>query len=116
MFISCSKLVNAPKILPATTLADSCCYYMFTGCSSLVSAPELPATTLTNNCYNGMFQGCSKLQNITCLATNISAPGCTSSWIGGVAPTGTFIKASGFDGWSTTGYNGIPSGWTVNEK
>ena len=115
MFISCSKLVNAPKILHATTLADSCCYYMFTGCSSLVSAPKLPATTLTNNCYNGMFQGCSKLQNITCLATNISASGCTSMWLAGVASTGTFIKASGFDGWST-GVNGIPSGWTVNEK
>ena len=62
-----------------------------------------------------MFQGCSKLQNITCLATNISASGCTSMWLAGVASTGTFIKASGFDGWST-GTSGIPSGWTVNEK
>ena len=114
MFISCSKLVNAPKILPATTLADSCCYYMFTGCSSLVTAPELPATTLTNNCYNGMFQGCRNLQNITCLATNLSGVNCTNNWLSGVASKGTFVKAAGFNGWST-GTSGIPTGWTVKE-
>ena len=99
--------------LPATTLAESCYYQMFNGCTKLVNAPELPATTLANSCYNCMFQGCRNLQNVTCLATDISATDCTSSWLAGVASTGTFNKAAGVT-WSK-GVNGIPSGWTVNE-
>ena len=114
MFFGCSSLVSAPA-LPATTLADSCYYYMFQTCSSLVTAPELPATTLANSCYNCMFQGCRNLQNVTCLATDISAPGCISGWLTGVASTGTFNKAAGVN-WPIGGYDGIPSGWTVNEK
>ena len=51
-----SKVVDASNlILPATTLADYCYGYMFEGCSSLITAPELPATTLANGCYMSMF-------------------------------------------------------------
>ena len=109
-----SSLETAPA-LTATTLADNCYERMFSGCSSLETAPALTATTLVNGCYSGMFAGCSKLQNVTCLATDISAENCTSTWLGGVASTGTFVKASGFNGW-TTGVNGIPEGWTEVEK
>ena len=62
MFSGCSSLVNAPE-LPATTLADYCYEYMFSRCSSLVNAPELPATTLADYCYADMFYGCSSLVN-----------------------------------------------------
>ena len=41
--------------LPATTLADSCYYEMFYGCTSLTTAPALPATTLADYCYNYMY-------------------------------------------------------------
>ena len=60
MFYGCTSLVTAPE-LPATTLANYCYYYMFNSCRSLVTAPELPATTLKDYCYYYMFYGCTSL-------------------------------------------------------
>ena len=60
MFSGCSSLIQAPE-LPATTLAANCYEHMFSGCSSLIQAPELPATTLADNCYEYMFYKCSSL-------------------------------------------------------
>ena len=61
-------------ILPATTLADYCYYYMFKGCTNLVSAPELPATTLAEWCYECMFQGCTSLTSAPeLLATTLAS-------------------------------------------
>ena len=113
MFNGCSSLTAAPE-LPATTLAELCCWYMFYNCKSLTTAPELPATTLNSSCYREMFYGCSKLNHIKCMATNISASNCTSDWVNGVSSTGTFIKHPDMNNW-TTGVNGIPSGWTVED-
>lgn len=45
----------APNFLPATTLSDYCYEYMFGGCTSLVTAPDLPATKLATDCYMEMF-------------------------------------------------------------
>ena len=113
-YLNNTGLTDASKlVLPATTLALSCYASMFAYCTSLTTAPELPATTLAKRCYNGMFQGCSSLNYIKCLATDISASNCTGNWVSGVASTGTFVKASGTS-W-TTGVNGIPTGWTVEE-
>ena len=62
LFIDCTGLTDASKlVLPATTLTDSCYYGMFSGCTSLTKAPELPATTLTNACYFNMFNGCTSI-------------------------------------------------------
>lgn len=60
MFTGCTSLTSAPK-LPATTLAQSCYEIMFSGCTSLTQAPELPATVLVAICYNAMFRGCTSL-------------------------------------------------------
>lgn len=114
MFYGCSSLTTAPE-LPATDLAEYCYGGMFGYCTSLTTAPELPATTLVNNCYNGMFQGCRSLNYIKCLATDISATDCTKYWLDIVAATGTFVKAASMNDW-TTGYHGIPSGWTVQNN
>ena len=113
LFSGNTHLINAKDlVLPATTAASTCYYYMFNGCTSLTTAPALPATTLTYSCYSDMFYGCSSLNNITMLATDISASGCLLTWVYGVAPTGTFTKAAEM----TTlpaGQSGIPEGWTV---
>ena len=61
MFSGCTSLTSAPSVLPATTLADNCYNSMFSGCTSLTTAPELPATTLAIGCYQSMFQGCTGL-------------------------------------------------------
>ena len=60
LFSGCSSLTTAPE-LPATTLADRCYYFMFANCTSLTTAPELPATTLSERCYAQMFNSCTSL-------------------------------------------------------
>ena len=62
MFYDCKSLITAPA-LPATTLANNCYYNMFAGCTSLTTAPALPATELAEKCYWGMFQSCTSLVN-----------------------------------------------------
>ena len=111
MFQNCTSLTTAPA-LPATTLADSCYRYMFSGCTRLTTAPELLATKLYDSCYEHMFYDCTKLNYIKCLAIDISATDCTYYWVDGVASRGTFVKAAGMNRW-TTGVNGIPTGWRV---
>ena len=62
LFKGCSNLQSAENIiLPATTLSINCYKHMFSGCTSLTTAPELPATTLANYCYEGMLQRCTSL-------------------------------------------------------
>ena len=111
MFSGCTGLTSAP-VLPATTLESNCYSKMFYNCKSLTTAPELPATTLTAACYYDMFYGCNSLNYVKCLATDTSANNCISEWLRNVASTGTFVKNPDMNNWST-GYNGIPSGWTV---
>lgn len=101
-------------ILPATTLVEGCYYMMFLDCRSLTTAPVLPATTLTNLCYGRMFRGTS-VNYIKCLATDISASNCTEKWVSGVAASGTFVKAASMNDW-TSGINGIPNNWTIENE
>ena len=54
-FFKDSKIVNAKNIILGRKLNYNS---MFSGCTSLVNAPELPATTLSESCYNSMFYGC----------------------------------------------------------
>ncbi len=111
MFRGCTSLTSAPTILPATNLTTYCYNQMFMQ-TAITSAPELPAKTLGDYSYNQMFYQCSLLNYIKCLATNISATGCTQGWVNGVASSGTFVKNSKMTSW-TNGNNGIPTGWTI---
>ena len=111
MFSGCTSLTTAPE-LPATTLAHRCYNSMFYGCTSLTTAPELPATTLANYCYIYMFHRCTKLNYIKMLATDISATSCLANWVYIVASSGTFVKNPEAT-WDVVGVNGVPEGWTV---
>ena len=111
MFDGCTSLKTAPQ-LPAMTLAESCYMYMFTNCTSLTTAPVLPAKKLEQYCYNTMFTGCTSLNTVTCLATSIGYNS-TQYWLYHTAANGTFTKACNMNSW-TSGIDGIPSGWTVN--
>jgi hypothetical protein len=111
MFSSCTGLTTAPQ-LPATTLAENCYGSMFSGCTSLTTAPELPATTLVKGCYQSMFGSCTSLNYIKAMFTTTPSNTYTYSWVNSVAASGTFVKNSAAT-WTTTGNNGIPSGWTV---
>jgi len=78
----------------------------------LTKAPTLPATTLPSYCYADMFKGCTRLNEITCLATDISATWCTHDWTNNVSVGGIFKKNPNMSSW-TTGTNGIPQYWDV---
>ena len=110
MFSKCSTLTVAPE-LPATTLAEYCYWYMFEECA-ITKAPFLPATTVPAYGYGFMFTGCSNLNEITCLATDISATDCTNGWVTSVASSGTFYKDENMEDW-TIGINGIPTNWVT---
>ena len=60
MFSGCTSLTTAPK-LSAEQLAEYCYAYMFSGCTSLTTAPELPTEQLAEYCYKSMFSGCTSL-------------------------------------------------------
>ena len=111
MFGGCTSLTTAPE-LPATTLANNCYGSMFSNCASLTTAPELPATTLVYGCYNGMFKNCASLNYIKAMFTTAPGGSYTYAWVTGVASTGTFVKNASAT-WTTTGSNGVPAGWTV---
>ena len=77
LFYNCDTIINVSSdFLPATTLAYSCYYNMFSGCTSLATAPELPATTLAESCYNSMFEGCTSLQTAPELPATTLASSC----------------------------------------
>ena len=82
MFSGCSSLTTAPA-LPATTLDSSCYSDMFSGCSKLTTAPELPATTLADYCYSKMFGGCSKLTTAPALPATTLAASCYNQMFSG---------------------------------
>lgn len=111
MFYNCERLITPPE-LPVTTLANNCYAYMFSDCTSLTTAPELPATTLVYRCYAYMFNHCTNLNYIKAMFTTTPDSSYTSSWVNGVASSGTFVKNSAAT-WNVTGTNGIPTGWTV---
>lgn len=114
MFKGCTSLIKAPEI-QATHHDASGNYHMgqmFSGCTSLTSSPSLKIQTLGKQGYYQLFYGCKNLNKIEMLATDVSATGCLSSWVNGVASAGTFIKSSTAT-WNITGVDGIPSGWTV---
>ena len=93
---------------------DYAFYNLFYQNTNIKSAKNLilPATTLASGCYQYMFYGCSSLNYIKAMFTTTPSTTYTSSWVSGVASTGTFVKNVAAT-WNVTGVNGIPSGWTV---
>lgn len=79
MFNGCSALVSAPEI-EATSVANYCCYYMFYNCSALKNGPSvLPAVTAKTRCYSCMFRGCKALEKAPKILLEILADNCCAS-------------------------------------
>ena len=117
MFKGCTSLIEAPEI-QATHHDASGNYHMgqmFSGCTSLTSSPSLEVQTLGKQGYYQLFYGCKNLNKIEMLATDVSAMGCLSSWVNGVASVGIFIKSSTAT-WDITGVDGIPTGWIIKNE
>ena len=75
MFSGCTSLTTAPA-LPATTLTEGCYGNMFYNCTALTTAPALPATTLTYGCYQQMFRGCTALTTAPALPATTLVDSC----------------------------------------
>ena len=86
---------------------------MFSGCTSLTTAPELPATTLAEDCYSYMFKNCTSLNYIKAMFLTTPSALYTANWTFDVSSTGTFVKNTSAS-WNVTGVNGIPENWTVD--
>ena len=103
-------------------------YGMFSGCSSLTTAPVLDLSNWDTssvdymyNMFRGMFSGCSNLNAVKMKLTNTTILGETSrftDFLKGATTTGTLTVSSGTTSYwndiKTAGY--IPSGWTITEE
>jgi len=110
MFSGCTSLTTAPE-LPATVLASGCYKFMFSRCTSLTTAPELPAITLADLCYHSMFYSCTSLTELTVYADDISADNALGYWLTDTASdtTGTLYALGSAD---FTGK--VPNNWTIS--
>ena len=131
MFMGCTKLKTAPKLL-ATTLGAGCYNAMFSGCTSLATTEDnpivLPANDLAassgsaSGCYAYMFSNAAKVKHIvlkakTCngaaLTTN-NLMNCLSSWLNGAETEsgGTISAYASTTNVLTSGStSGIPTNW-----
>ena len=117
LFAAADKLVNNDErllVLPATTLTEGCYQDMFNGCKGIEKAPELPAPKLEKNCYQEMFYDCAKLNHVKCLATDISAEGCTKNWLtnAGTEATGEKVLET-LVPMTPNSDDGVPTSWTA---
>lgn len=126
MFNGCTSITDASTVhLNATNIPSSAYKLMFSGCTELVTPPEINATTLNDgdgNTDNGslayMFQNCSKLNTIKVHFTSWNSGNCTKQWTYGTKSTGTFYKPSSLPSTknasgNTTNAHYIPYNWTV---
>lgn len=109
MFYKCSNLTSGVK-LPATTLSKGCYEGMYYGTG--ITSCTLPATTLVTDCYKNMFYFCNSLRSIKAMFTTTPSASYTENWVFGVASSGTFTKNASAT-WNVVGYNGVPTGWTI---
>lgn len=93
--------------------------FMFRGCSSLTTAPDLSATTLTEGCYMGMFSGSTisaVTVDFTTIPTHYSTHPSLQGWLDNCAQYGVVYAPANREWNKNTGIAYIPSGWTVVDK
>ena len=109
-----APITDASELVLPTNVAPHCYKQMFSGCTSMVSAPELPATILADFCYAYMFQNCNSLNYIKCSAVDISADACTLDWVDRVSDNGIFSKPMAATDY-VIGTSGIPYNWEIDD-
>ena len=87
LFDGCSSLIQAPQMPAAERLPGACYEYMFRYCTSLISAPDLPAKSVGNVSYYGMFWGCTSLKAPPVISATemIGSSACGSMFSGCIA-------------------------------
>lgn len=114
-FYGCSKLTNG-KFKYNSNYAGASCFYETFMFSKITESPDFSNVTQVGD-NNGQSVFYRTFYTTTNTVTKIHAPNvsvwdtnCYSSWVEGVAATGTFFAPTGLT--IPTGIVGIPSGWT----
>ena len=113
MFRGCTSLKTPPNLSGITTVGYEGMKNMFYGCTSLLQSPTLSSLAPSAFAYASMFYGCGSLSAVTCLATDVSAPDCTTDWLNGVAASGDFYTPQATN-WGS-GASGIPADWVRHD-
>ena len=124
-FEGCTSLVNGPKELPATTLAQKCYRNFFWKCSSLKAGPKILATSIKSaddkyNCFEQMFRACTSLEYIYTNAAEYKSSSFTD-WVtsasgsGTVSGKGTFVCPNLEETKWNRGTDGIPRYFTYKK-
>ena len=72
LFREAEHLINAKRLaMPSNLATNNALEYMFYGCTSLTTAPELPATSVGIRSYGYMFQNCTSLTNAPSILPSI---------------------------------------------
>ena len=111
LFSGCTSLLSAPEI-SAATIEGLAFSNGFRGCSNLTGA-VIQATQLSTGCFAYMFYGASRLASVEVAFTEWLS-GATASWMAAVSGSGTFTKPTALS--DTRGTSNIPTGWTVVNK
>lgn len=108
-----NQLTDASQLLlPVKNVTRYSYARMFYSNPILTSSPVIMAETIGERGCMTMFYNCSSLNQVTCMATDVTANYATLNWVNGVAASGTFYKNPNMSDWPT-GTSGIPDGWTV---
>ena len=84
LFQDCTAITQAEElVLPHSMLSSRCYFYMFSGCSSLETAPKISATTAMANSCSFMFNECDSLK---------AAPEIYVTTLMGVGPLSSMFK------------------------
>ena len=111
-----SGAVNARNlVMPDGTYAAWGMLDMFYGCEYLTTSPIIRVTNMVypGDTFTELFYNCTSLTDIVCLYDNPGNGDDFQRWVKNVPANGTFTKKQGVQ-W-TSGENGIPNGWTVQE-
>ena len=113
MFNNCKSLVDASMITITREKWDACAS-MFSKCTSLRKSPIIKGDITQSSC-NYMFSYCSSLEEVVYLGNTEPKEYYSSSWLNGVASTGTFYANQNLT-WLDTierSEHTIPAGWTI---
>ena len=119
-FYQCYAVTDASNIsFTFTTTYTRTLYQTFTGCSALVTPPDLSSiTTLGTNALQAAFNGCSALTSLNVGFTDWGDGSATYNWTRRILTSGTFTCPTALpqtknsaDGTTTADY--IPYNWSI---
>lgn len=118
MFSGCTSLETAPKLITTSFPTGGQVYRsMFANCTSLQEAPELPSTNMTSAMYYQMFSGCTSLTKTADMAVKfISVSGCTGMYSGCTALTQITLDEYEFDSINNAGLQSMFNGCISLER